>query len=471
MIRSGGKRILLFSYNPVPTSEYKTIEGSALRFWRMAFALQEKGYQNITVAVWRDFPQTISAHRGIKITNFDDNESNLKELTKSYDVIIVSAAMGLITSKIRNSVPPSTRVVVDAYSPLYVEFLTKSLDKNEDAEHIKHYQGYVEEFNRSLLEADNILIANENQKHFYRGVLGGICSLLEHDDSRFIMLPAMVEYDDRVTRRTTMPSKIRVLWFGGIYPWFDLSEIIDIFALDEVRESATLTIVGGANPFYPTDSKRYNGKYIKALERAEELSLIKEGVVTFEDWVEYDKRIELFNNFDVAISINKTGLENDYSFRLRIADMVGNGLPIITNGGDALGEKLIYDKVAFRVDDTTIKSIGDTFIHIINDRKKIEDARYLLRTTLLESMHLNAHIDNLITVIENNQVFTSRNNHSVYIDSLDMRHAENILAAQHQNMIPKELKYEDIVHISTKNLLQVALQRIKQSLKSRIIGR
>ena len=55
-------------------------------------------------------------------------------------------------------------------------------------------------------------------------------------------------------------------------------------------------------------------------------------------------------------------LENEFAWRTRLMDFVLAERPIITNGGDPLGEDLIRRGIAYRADTSTIK---ETFIQVL----------------------------------------------------------------------------------------------------------
>lgn len=450
------KKILLFSYNPVPTSEYKTIEGSALRFWRMALALKSKGYNELTIAVWQKFPQKANQSKGIKITSFNDNLDDLKRLVKDFDAVVLSCAMGSLSRTIFNVIGPRTRIIIDAYSPMYVEFLTKSLDKEGDREWLSVYFDFADAFNELLIRADNILIANEAQRHFFRGVLAGLNTLPEHDDKRFVMLPAFVEKDERVQQKTLSPSgRAEVLWFGGVYPWFDISDLITAFGNENIKKRALLRIVGGSNPFYPKDNMRFNGKYLKAKEMSDKLKLTST-TVFFDDWVEYYDRISVFNNADLAVSINNNFLENDYSFRLRVADLAGNGVPIITNGGDPLGELLIQNNAAFRIDLSTQSKLVESLTAVLDDRAAINAAKKQLVGQLYDELHIYKFIDNLVEALESTvRPGRPRKFSSPYI----LRDRQN-----HTPVRPTSIDIDYVAQVSTANLLSVSAHRVRKSL-------
>lgn len=454
------KKILLFSYNPVPTEQYTTVEGSALRFWRMAQAIrsESKDY-DITIAIWEKFNQECNESQGIKITSFDADPNHLKQLAQGYDCVIFSCAMGGLSRTIFDSIGRGTQIIIDAYSPMYVEFLTKSLDAKADVELLEHYYGYVEAFNYCLVRADKILVANSSQKHFYRGVLGGIGALPHHDDSRFVELPAFVEYDSQVNKNVgSIKDKVEVLWFGGVYPWFDIEDLILAFSDKEIIKLANLKIVGGSNPFYPKDNVRYNGKYMNAVAMSKKLGL-KDKNIFFDDWVEYNNRIDKINAADVAISINNDFIENEYSFRLRVADLVGNCVPLITNGGDVLGEWLIDEGVAFKIDLSSPDKLKASLKKVLENKRALIDARKKLHTTKLgERLHINWYISRLT------EAMSDINNRGA---SRDNKAFDGVQQVGSSEYFPKSINIHQMSNVSTSNLLRVTARRLSNATKSK----
>jgi len=455
------KKIILFSYNPVPTPEYTTIEGSALRFWRMALGLKKYESYDITIAVWEKFPQKYKEAEGFRITNFNADPQAIKELTQGYDAVVLSCAMGGLSKTIFDALDPNSTTIIDAYSPMYVEFLTKSTDKTEDDQWLGVYEEYINVFNELLAKADYVLIGNDNQKHFYRGVLGATGALVNHNDNKFITLPAYVESVKAAAVKksvaTTGDDRLNVLWFGGVYPWFDINSLITAFSHSSIKKIARLTIVGGSNPFYPKDNKRFNGKYMAAKAMAEKLGLLKDKTVILKDWIEYKDRIEEFKEADIAVTINNTFIENQYSFRLRVADLAGNGVPIITNGEDCLGEALIDQGVAFRLN-TQEGALTQSLKNILSNKNAIKLARRKLSgKKIYDSLHIYHYIPPLISAI--NAPKTKR-----VISSF----VEKVEPSTPGTPKTQDFSINSIAGVSTSRVLRVTLSRVKRVFLSRL---
>lgn len=372
------KKILVISYNKFPTIDDPIAEGTGLRYWRIAMALKHFGHK-VDMAILDQNKPDMDNYSGIKIKSFNFNYKDLKKLLKDYQVIIFSYAFGELSKNIIDSSPASSILIADAISPYYVEALTKSGSSKEDKEILNNYYGFLDYCNYSLANSDYIIVGNDIQKQLYLGVLASTGRLVDgFNTDRIVEVPAYPELIDgsttRISDNTNDDGRINILWFGGMYPWFNPNKLIDIFSDPKVKKIAKLTVVGAGNPFYPISNKRFNGSFYSFKNQSDENDLTDKNIF-FKDWVDYYQRIDIFNSSDFAISINADNLENKYSFRIRIADMICNGLPVVTNGGDAVGEDFINQGYAFRFNFDS-DNIGYDFIEFLNHNiESIKEAR------------------------------------------------------------------------------------------------
>lgn len=393
-------KVLVVSYNPVPTSDTSSVEGSGLRCWRIAQSLRELGL-NVRVAVlYSEKMLNSTVYEGIEIIPFQATNRGIEELGLSkYDSVVANFWMSGIAQKILDHIPKETQFIADLLSPFYVEFVSRGAGHSADSHIQKWYPTQLEECNRVLAGCDYALIASENQKHLYTGVLGGLGGLESWSADRFILFPGVVE-PNIAPKRTKSTKKLEVLWFGGLYPWFDFSVLIDIFSDPAVQEVAYLRVVGGSNPMYAKTDIRYNGQYVAANKQAKKSGLLNKHIF-FDDWVPYQERLKIFANADVAISLNSKGMENEYSWRLRVSDLAGNGVPVITNGGDPLGEKLISAGAAFRIDISTRKKAVSSLLAILKNSEKVNKSKIAL-TTVSDELHTAYYAKELAKVISKN---------------------------------------------------------------------
>lgn len=393
------KNILVVSYNAIPVTGTEQVEGTGLRGWRLATGLRRQGHKNVTIAIKDTNAPSSSSLDGIAIKTYTIDKTNFKQFLKGYDVIIFSYAYGRFSLEIIESAPKQAICITDAYSPYYIEALSSSTDKKED-QHIRQtYKEQIIASSQVLLKSDYILVANEVQRSFYEGVIAGLGAAPVFDFERILVVPPFSENAD--INHQEMPEKLNILWFGGMYPWFNPMKLIEFFSDKRVSTIAQLTVVGGWNPMYPKDNKRFNGQFSDFYECSKKKGLINTSVF-YKDWVGYKDRLKIFEEASVAVSINNPGPETKYSFRLRIADLAGNGVPILTNGGDPLSEWLINTDRAIRYD--FLNSNVNDFYNVIKDRIRISQVAQNLRTDRSkEELQIDTYLKRLSDIISEAQ--------------------------------------------------------------------
>ena len=111
---------------------------------------------------------------------------------------------------------------------------------------------------------------------------------------------------DRPIARLVRRHGEEVLWFGGIYPWFDARGLVDAVAMVNRRLSTRLVIVGARNPFnfHPDLLAKYQelADYVRRPEFA--------GLVIMQDWVDFHRRADWYLDADLLVTINRPGDEN-----------------------------------------------------------------------------------------------------------------------------------------------------------------
>lgn len=352
------KSCLVVSYGPVPTPQYQTVEGGGLRAWGLAEGLRRNGVR-VTVAINNSFPQELASHQDILLVNWGQDQQFI-DLINSYDAVIVSYCMGSDSVFIAKNINDSVQLILDAYVPIYVEVSARE-SKDLDFEY-RHYMEDVKRFNHVLRRGDYFLCANEVQKTFYIGVLSslGIINPRSYREDRIIVAPFGIHdipakaSDDPFAALGISESDFRVMWFGGLYPWFRIEELLDAMRTLSKHPDFKFVIVGGKNPFNPNPD--FSRQYDKAYAFAKEHKLLNKSVF-FVDWVDFDKRVNWYKHADLVISLNQPGEENGFSWRTRVMDFVWGELAIITNGGDPLSEDLLKAQAALRIENLSAHDI------------------------------------------------------------------------------------------------------------------
>ncbi|MFZ1301785.1 MAG: glycosyltransferase [Candidatus Microsaccharimonas sp.] len=362
---------LLVSYGPIPTPEYQQVEGGGMRIYGLASGLKLNGI-DVTIAIHEHFPQTIESHEGIKLVNWKHDNDFIK-LINSFDTVIVSYSLGDSSTFIQENINDDVQLVVDAYVPSFIEVSARE-SKDIKNEYVNYFRD-LPRYNATLGRGDYFLTANESQELLYTGVLSalGVINPSSYHDKRIIDTPFGI-HDIPVEITENPYQKIgfkdtdfKVLWFGGLYPWFRIEEYLESIKELTKDKSVKFVFVGGRNPRngHPDFEIQYN----TAVNFVEKNKL--KGSVEFVDWVDFNLRGNWFQQADVIISLNQPAEENRYSWRTRVMDFVWGGAAILTNGGDPLSEYLISQEAAIRLPSMSSQDITSTIMELKKDRKII----------------------------------------------------------------------------------------------------
>lgn len=330
-----------------------------MRAWGLAEGLKRNGIE-VTVGVNNSFPQELKEHEGIRLVNWGQDE-RFADLINSYDAVLVSYTMGSDSVFIAENINDAVQLILDAYVPIYVEVSARE-SKDIDTEY-RNYMADIMRFSKVLRRGDYFLCASEVQKTFYIGVLSslGIINPRSYRQDRIIIAPFGIH--DLPAKAETNPYRelgiaekdFVALWFGGLYPWFRIQELLDAVLELSKDPHFKFVVVGGRNPFNPNPD--FSMQYDKAYSFAVEHKLLNKSVF-FVDWVDFNKRINWFKHAAVVISLNQPGQEKGFSWRTRVMDFVWGELAILTNGGDPLSEDLIAAKAALRLNELSATELA-----------------------------------------------------------------------------------------------------------------
>jgi glycosyltransferase involved in cell wall biosynthesis len=369
------KSVLIIGYAPPPLLGLRT-EGGGLRNWGLA-----KGIKNNIPEyhVYYAYNTTLDdvlpdgVYEGISVFKWSD--SNLEELIYQCSTIVLSYCMGSDTTKILQYVNNSQQVILDCYVPIYTEVSSRNAS-NSNLEY-KDYQNSLHHWNNSFKRANVLVCANKHQENFYTGVLSalGVLNPLTYNNIRIRIIPYGIDNTQPDPKRTpisdllicTSNTPFKLLWFGGIYPWFDVTILIDAMKILRDKHNIVLTMVGIQNPFIT------NPDFLKTVENVKkkiELENISD-VINIHEWVDYESRADWYLDSDIIITINKPGIENEFAWRTRLVDYVWSGIPVLTNGNDPLGELLIKYGAAARCDIESAETLAESIQRLIIDKESL----------------------------------------------------------------------------------------------------
>lgn len=367
---------MVITYGPVPTPQYQTVEGGGMRAWGLAKGLQANGI-DVVVGINQSFPQEIQEHEGIRLVNWQLDDQ-FTALINSYDAVIISYCMGAESVFVAEHINSEVQLILDAYVPIYIEV---SARESEDMDvEFSSYMADIGRFNKVLKRGDYFLCANDAQKTFYTGVLAslGIINPRSYRQERILIVPFGIHNVPATPSKNPYQelgikkSDFVVLWFGGLYPWFHVDELLGALKELSKNRSIKFVFVGGKNPFNPNPD--FYKQYDQAVSFAEKNKLTNNSVY-FVDWVDFDKRIDWYAHANLVISLNQPGEENMYSWRTRVMDYVWGELAILTNGGDPLSEDLIKLDAAIRLPELSASAITTAIKNSYENPSKLSLAK------------------------------------------------------------------------------------------------
>lgn len=364
-------KFLIVSFGPLPLESKSIVEGGGLRCWGLAQGLtqcSEKHKIEVTIAYpgWHEGLQGVFSN--ISVIKWNSHDDLLK-IIPNFTHVIVSYCYGSYTEQIASTITNSQKLILDCYVPIHPEVCARN-SKNTIAEY-KSFESDKESWEKMLSTGDFLLCASEQQKNYYIGLLYGLGKLnpINYNSSDNIIVAPFGMQPEELRQKSTPITNyfgegpaLKLLWFGGVYPWFKLSTLL--FSLLKIRSylNITITIVGAKNPFnrHP-DFLRQANEIISMSSKAE----YKEFVYVAE-WVPYSDRLNWYLDSDFILTMNNNGIENRFAWRTRLLDYILTDSIFLTNGGDPLSDELIEIGLGIRIDSSTQSNLESSILDVIN---------------------------------------------------------------------------------------------------------
>lgn len=327
-------RILIVYHGPVPTPHNLVVEGGGLRAWHLFEGLSAHFPNEVFLAS----PALTRREEGSHLLKYS-SLPNLIEIAKTFDYVLCSYSHPFAPDFFRQ-LPSNVVKVADAYVPIHVE-VSARLSKDVELEQLS-FDNDRARWTAALESCHAILIANSNQELYYLGLLSalGLIGPANYEQIPIISFPLGVDNATAGTSDAVKDYSRTVVWWGGFYPWFDFERLTEIAtALEERAPEVTLQIVGAKNPFVAHPDFQYLPDLVlKSLELAKNVQIVP--------WIPHNRIGEFFADKGAVLVLNKEGTETRLSWRTRFRDVVGLGIPLVTNGGDPFGDMLIEQGAA-----------------------------------------------------------------------------------------------------------------------------
>lgn len=295
-----------------------------------------------------------------KASNWDWS-SELDRKLKKFDFVIIQSTTG---NGFQNCavLPKTTQVILDAWVPLSFELPCVLLTYSRIRRKVFWVKKFINQYQDLLRRSNCVLYANNRQQYLYEGQFTMIQKLdwSSYKFSPLLKVPFGVDKVKRVECEYDDPDKLKLLWYGPVYPWYSPELLLDALA---GRDDIHIDFVGIVHPRYKRVYTSYFKKFFDEVKEAKNITIIEEYC---------DDSSALFPKYDAGIVIARNWLEETYSHRSRILEMSASGFPVIINEGNALYEELDFLR-------PTLHPVSTT--NLLQDLLKIKENKDKLKIT------------------------------------------------------------------------------------------
>jgi glycosyltransferase involved in cell wall biosynthesis len=359
-------RAFLICPEPVRT----VTAGVGTRFLTLARVLANAGHQ-VTLAVPNDPDETGVSIEGVSVVHADPE--TLGSQADGHDWVLLHAHLGNHYLSQRDDLP----VVVDLYDPFLIENLHYHRELGFEPYFTDHATWRLQ-----MSRGDLFLCSSEEQRLYYMGwlsALGRINPLTLEDDATLDRLIVELPFG---TPSETVPNPPRreevlpdldaespLLYFGGIYDWYDPEVVLDaVPALLGHDPKTTLIFVEHPHPELTPQAAA-----ARVRERAQRRGWIG-STVRFEPWRPYERRFDLPQICDLAVVAHQSGIETDLSLRTRLVDLMWLGLPSVVTAGGTMAKVIEKIGAGVVVPAGDPEAIAAAVIELLSDSGRRENA-------------------------------------------------------------------------------------------------
>lgn len=365
-------KVCVVSFGPPPLPFISSVEGGGLRCWGLAKAIKTSAVDwDVTFLFPTHYvnasdPNVNESYDGVKLDTFGSQKECLDKLFNA-TVIVVSYCYGSDSMAIADYLRSDQKLIFDCYVPIHVEVCAR-----RSTDRIGELKSYVRDsaiWNHVIKRGDLLLCASKEQRLYYLGLLAAVQSYdpvsYERADN-IVIAPFGIDsavshiqhFSDQALNSSGEPPIYRLLWFGGVYPWFDLGVLFEAIKLANRDVPCRLDVVGIKNPF------NHHPHFLATAQRLTDMAQRDDfaEIISLHDWVPYQQRFDFYQRCDLAVCVNSLGIENEFAWRTRLLDYVQSETYFATNGGDPLSEELIGIGLAYRLDTQTPASMAEGLI-------------------------------------------------------------------------------------------------------------
>jgi len=305
------------------TESANVFDGLRLRTAGIAAGLTANGFKVLVISHGPE--ESRFFRNGVEYSTWTSFDSFVSTVGRYRLIIFNYASLGL--NRILFNILRSDQILIsDAIVPIALEESTRAI-KNEFED--------MDACAKLIQRSDAILISSEDCQEYYSNFISENGRTLEEGDRKpvFVVLPFGVNCDELIapSRRNSVnrKEKLRLVWYGGVYPWFGISELDSLInELDYDNSLIELTLVGVSNPFtLDSELREISSRILSNAARSIHVQNVS--------WLPYETRLNFLSKFDAAIFINDPSqIETRFSWRQRYTDLLLARLPLIVNSID-----------------------------------------------------------------------------------------------------------------------------------------
>jgi glycosyltransferase involved in cell wall biosynthesis len=345
--------------------------GVGTRFVALAQVLAECGHA-VTLAIPNAADEAEAVAEEIEVITADPDR--LGAQAEGHDWVLIHGHLGNHYLAQRDDLP----VVVDLYDPFLIENLHYHHELGFEPYRTDHATWKLQ-----LGRGDFFLCSSSDQRFFYLGWLGALGRVnpaILDDDPTLTRLIAELPFGSpsgnpppRVSAAELLPgvnADATVLYFGGIYDWYDPELVIE--ALPKILDLRPDTVVVFVDHPHPEATPLAAAERTRvAAERRGWLGT----TVRFEAWRPWDRRFELASASNLAVVSHRPGIETDLSLRTRMVDLLWLGLPVVATRGGTMSRVIETIGAGRVVPPSDAGALADAVIALIDDPEERRRAR------------------------------------------------------------------------------------------------
>jgi len=347
-------RVLVLSFAPLPAAGRLT-PGSGTRPYEMARALARAGLEVTLLA-----RETGDPVPGVEVRAFEGESA--PPLPGGFDAYVLPP--GSFGSGFTR--PADGLVVADLYDPFLFSYALRDAATPEGR---IEFESRIHAMASALLAADVALHAGTHARHALLGMLALIGRIAPgHADPGDDLLDvpfgaaAPPPAPPIVTDPPLPPDAEVVLWPSGTYVYFDAERALAAFERVAAKRPAAHLLVAGALGPSPSAADRANYERFRAAAAASDAA----ARIRFVGWLPYHARGAVYAAARVAMVLTRPGPEDELSWRNRVIDAVGAGLPVVVDGESDLS-RIVLDAGAGVRADRTVDGAASALERVLGD--------------------------------------------------------------------------------------------------------